>query len=134
MSVPLLLIMIHFSFILRVGDNRQSGLPNVCDPSYCGGIFPTSSLLLHTRVCSGLHLLQRRREFFISRCSCTTALLRGKYREELCFGGITSSDGLGFGAAGICHLQRRNSKVGTQCREGKRHLKKDLARCTLSLF
>lgn len=86
MSVPILLIMIHFSFILRVGDNRQTGLLRVCGLSYCGGIFPTTTfqLLQQTRVCSGLHLLQRRREFFISRCSCTSALSRGAYREELC--------------------------------------------------
>lgn len=74
--------MIHFSFILRVGDNRQSGPSNVCDPFYCGGTFPSSSLLLQTRLCSGLHLLQSRREFLISRCSCTTAFLGGKCREE----------------------------------------------------
>jgi len=81
-------MMIHI-FIFTVGNNSQSGLLSVHDPSPpslpSSYFFTAATHMLVLWVTQNL-LSQRRKELFISRCSCNIALLRrGRPRGIMCF-------------------------------------------------
>lgn len=89
MSVHVLLIMIHFSFILRVGDNRKSGLPNVCDSPLLWRNLSNFITAAADKAVLWAPPAAEEEEFFISRCSCTTALSRGNTERNCVLRGVT---------------------------------------------